>query len=531
MKPGTVLLVGLVTACTQQADDETPVSTDTSDDSPSDSDTAVTNGTDPVDTAVEDTAAPVPSGPTVRFAATSGRWSVPTQGDAAGFWTHDSDSAYAGAWSTMDLDGDGLVDLVHHGDGESSDQKVFGFDDEPYWNVHHGNGSGFDDEPVTWSVPALEDAPNGAIAASTHQFTNGRWSTMDIDGDGELELVHHSTPSTPVTSTFSTEDGTAWRVYDQVEGGFSSEATDWSLPDDDVTGYGFYGPSAAGIYYGWWTTTDMDGDGRPDLVVTAGAGLGNDEVWGLDDGSPHWRVHLNTGEGFSDTATEWSVPDLDTEQDKGVYLSEASVAAIGFWSLLDLTGDGLPDLVQRGHTVDGVGEVFQSGGVASWKVYANTGSGFQDTATSFTVPDIEGVPLVHLEHLQADFDKGSWSVRDMNGDGIVDLAVFGESVGAYQVDVLGLDDAPHWDIYPGGDDGFSLTPTPWAVPALGGSGVWQPTASSSQTGFWLTLDMDGDGHLDLVQQQDTPESLGANAVFEDDDGPYWKIWRGEPATP
>jgi hypothetical protein len=97
-----------------------------------------------------------------------------------------------------------------------------------------------------------------------------------------------------------------------------------------------------------WTRADLTGDGRLDLVVTdrdasVSAGPTTPML-----GRSRWRLFTNHGEGFDEAGVEWSLPDYGNPPSEGdAWFGE------GFdrytdgldWSLTDLTGDAVPDLV------------------------------------------------------------------------------------------------------------------------------------------------------------------------------------------
>ena len=101
-------------------------------------------------------------------------------------------------------------------------------------------------------------------------------------------------------------------------------------------------------------------------------------------GRARWDVYANDGRGLSDTPTPFTLP---------FPLSEVAGAYLGGYvgqnhTVLELTGDGLPDLVvhRGGVSPDEDARL----GRAHWLVYRNTGDGFDSTALRWTLP----VPLV-----------------------------------------------------------------------------------------------------------------------------------------
>jgi len=110
-----------------------------------------------------------------------------------------------------------------------------------------------------------------------------------------------------------------------------------------------------------WSLIDMDGDGKPDLVVTSVADS-NGYTYGARiqygaSSSPYWMVYLNNGNGFSSTPIHWSTPQGGNNYE---HLGNSFVGGFDYvaneatptgnygqqsWSLMDMDGDGKPDLV------------------------------------------------------------------------------------------------------------------------------------------------------------------------------------------
>ncbi|MCD4739346.1 MAG: FG-GAP-like repeat-containing protein, partial [Anaerolineae bacterium] len=103
---------------------------------------------------------------------------------------------------------------------------------------------------------------------------------------------------------------------------------------------------------------DMNGDGLPDVVHRESTSTNNGEVW----------VWLNTGSGWSERQT-WG----DTEgTGGGSYVRHVNSGNDTQVDMLDMNGDGLPDVVHRESTSTNNGEVW---------VWLNTGSGWSERQT------------------------------------------------------------------------------------------------------------------------------------------------------
>jgi rubredoxin len=145
---------------------------------------------------------------------------------------------------------------------------------------------------------------------------------------------------------------------------FDATPAAWSTPSGGTQDNGYAWVGGGDGYTGdqYWTTMDMTGDGLPDLVVTA-----IDGVQFGSKGARSWKVYTNTKSGFAAQATTWSTPSGGTIDNGYAWVSGGDgYAGDQYWTTMDMTGDGLPDLVVT--ATDGV--QFGSNGAPSWKVYA-----------------------------------------------------------------------------------------------------------------------------------------------------------------
>ncbi|KAB2889157.1 MAG: hypothetical protein F9K40_19975 [Kofleriaceae bacterium] len=135
---------------------------------------------------------------------------------------------------------------------------------------------GFATAASDWTLPA------GAAMAGFGAFegvnTLGRFRAVDLDGDRRPDIVW--------THWFDddTVGAMRWMRHPGVVGGFADDAVPWSLP---ATGGPFLYASDWGQYPSY-DMLDLDGDARPELVVTF---RGN----GGPVGNQHWEVYRNEG--------------------------------------------------------------------------------------------------------------------------------------------------------------------------------------------------------------------------------------------
>jgi len=363
-------------------------------------------------------------------------WSTPS-----GF--HNTSETYH---NTLDMNNDGLPDLVHTYNG-----GYFGTPGNYYWKVYLNTGSGFSSSATNWSTP-----DTFTNTSSTYH------TTMDMNNDGLPDLVHAYSGG-----YFGTSGNYYWKVYLNTGSGFSSSATNWSTPDTFV--------NTSSTYH---TTMDMNHDGLPDLVHTYDGGY-----FGTS-GNYYWKVYLNTGSGFSSSATNWSTPDT-------------FINAYGtYHSTIDMNNDGLPDLV---HTYNG--GYFGTSGNYYWKIYLNTGSGFSSAATNWSTPGTVGV----FHNTSGTYH----TTMDMNNDGLPDL------VHSYYGDYFGTSGNYYWKVYFNTGSGFSDMVTNWSTP--GTVGVFHNAYGT----YHGTMDMNNDGFPDLIHAY-YGDYFGAPNTY------YWKVYLTSP---
>ncbi len=271
----------------------------------------------------------------------------------------------------------------------------------------------------SWPVPA-SGLSDGFYTSSSATGTRW-WALLDMDGDHLPDLVQTGDPARTGGYVFGAGTATPyWKVFRNTGSGFALTAINWPVPDIGLSDGPYVTFSATGTR--WWSTLDLDGDGRPDLVQTGDPARTGGYVFGAGTATPYWKVFRNTGSGFAATATTWATPDIGLSD--GPYTT-SSATGVRWWSTMDMDGDRRPDLVQTGDPARTGGYVFGAGtATPSWKVFSNSGSGFARAATSWSTPDIglgDG-PYVTFSATGVRW----WSTLDMNGDGRVDLAQTGD---------------------------------------------------------------------------------------------------------
>jgi RHS repeat-associated protein len=301
---------------------------------------------------------------------------------------------------------------------------------------------------ITFAAPRSDDVKvasfRDADACTTRDF-------IDLDGDARPDLVK--------TGAWSTA-APVWKVHRNIGhlGGvmFTAQPVDWPAPvgciekRDQRTAGDFLDNVTL------WSTFDIDGDGRPDLVDGRDAN--------------QWRVHRNTGQGFATTYTPWREAGCTVGCLDYVRGGLASPTNGIDRDTVDLDGDGRPDHIDT--------RVWSSSN-PRWRVRYNTGQGF---AARIDVP----APTAWLRN--GGPNSGDRTIRtdlfDLNGDGLPD-----------KVTAQGNSNGWHWDVWYGVGRGFVLTPIRWESPPRDFLRAWD----AAQREFrYDVLDVNGDALPDFV---------------------------------
>jgi hypothetical protein len=324
-------------------------------------------------------------------------------------------------WRVADLDGDGKEDLVHL---TSAD----------YWRTWTSNGDG------TFRMGMFRPWAGYSVS------TGPDWLVGDFNGDGKDDLVH--------------------LVGDHVN--------TWTSNGNGTFRFGTFKPWAGyNVADGrGWRVTDLNGDGRSDLVHLTSA----DYVY----------TWLSNGDGTYQVGTFKPAAGY-------------SVAAGRDWLVADLNADGKGDLVHlvgeyvRSWISNGDG-TFAIGYFGPWVGYA-TGDG-----RGFRVIDLNGDGKSDLVHLTSGDRVTTWT---SNGDGSFQMGTFNPWAG------YSISSGPDWlatslDVDADGDLVHLVgeSARPWTSNGNGTFHVgmfkpWPGYTTGDGRG-WLVADLNGDGKSDLV---------------------------------
>ena len=432
------------------------------------------------------------------FSSTETSWSLPLGGKISGGTTYgfnnaagtaiSSDNTGSQTWGLQDVNGDSKPDLVVFAQLQGGNVTSFSPSSSQYWKVYLNSGSGFSSTPSNWSLPAGGSIIGGNTlgfvgAAGTAQSSNNTgsqsWTLADMDGDAKPDLVVCAQLQAGNVTCFSPGSNQYWKVYSNNGSGFVSTPTNWNLPNGGRltggTSYGFDNTSGSANSSDntgaqSWAITDLTGDKKPDLVVTAQLQAGN--VTCFSPGSnQYWKVYTNTGSAFNTTPVNWSLPN------GGAILGGTTFGfnSIGYssnsshntgsqtWSIMDFDTDNRPDLVICAQMQAGNTTCFSPGNAPYWKVYGNNGGGFNNNVVNWPLPlggSIIGGTTYGFNQISgsaaAQDNTGSqtWVVMDIDGDAKPNLVVTAQLQGG-NVTSFSPSSSQYWKVY-GSDAALSV---------------------------------------------------------------------------
>ncbi len=460
----------------------------------------------------------------------AGNWPVPHDtyvGYSSGFY-HLSDDYSDSQYSVFDIDGDGLPDIVQTADFNGY-YDVWGMGTpNQYWRVFFNTGTGYDLTPTNWPVP--HDTYVGYSSGFYHlsdDYSDSQYSVFDIDGDGLPDIVQTADFNGYYDVWGMGTPDQYWRVFFNNGAGFDATPTNWPVPHDTYVGY------SSGFYHlsddysdSQYSVFDIDGDGLPDIVQTADFN-GYYDVWGMGTPDQYWRVFFNNGAGFDATPTDWPVPhDTYVGYSSGFYHLNDDFSDSQY-SVFDIDADGLPDIVQTAdfngyYDVWGMGTPDQT-----WRVFFNTGAGFDPTPTDWSVPHDTYVGYSSgFYHLSDDYSDSQYSVFDIDADDLPDIVQTADFNGYYDVWGMGTPNQ-YWNVFLNTGAGFEDEPVRFGVPHdtdVGYSSGFYHLSDDYSDSQYSVFDIDGDGWVDIVQTADFNGYYDVWGVGAPDQ--YWRVFLG-----
>ena len=516
------------------------------------------------------------------FSSTVTNWSTPVGGQYSSTGTNlgllsVGSSAYTNnnsqTWSMLDMNGDGQSDLVitSQYSSSSNNHQQFGAGSNPYWKVYLSNGTDFATTVTNWFTPVGGQYSStgtnlGLLSVGSNAYTNNlsqTWNMADMDGDARPDLVITSQYSSSSNNhqQFGAGSNPYWKVYLNTGTGFSSTVTNWSTPvggQYSSTGTNLGLLSVASSAYTnnlsqTWSMADMDGDAKADLIITSQyySSSNNHQQFGAGS-NPYWKVYLSNGTDFASTVTNWSTPVGGQYSSTGTNLGLLSAGSSAYtnnlsqtWSMADMDGDGMPDLVitSQYSSSSNNHQQFGAGSTPYWKVYRNNGTDFATSVSNWFTPiggqySSTGTNLGLLSLASSAYTNNnsqSWSTTDLNADGRADVVITSQySSSSNNHQQFGAGSNPYWKVYLNDGSDFASAVTNWFTPVggqysstgmnLGLLSVGSSAYTNNLSQTWSIADMDGDENPDLVICSQYSSSSNNHQQFGAGSNPYWKVY-------
>jgi RHS repeat-associated protein len=356
----------------------------------------------------------------------------------------------------LDMNGDGFPDLVDAWPVHEQDDGCSGSGAADSWDVYFGSAAGFAAAPVSWAVPF-----RGLMCDLDRKNATATWlSTADVTGDGIPDFI--DARATP----WMVYPGTAHSPYSPAGTWGFDVAQPWPAPLANTQVIEEAELGNPGPNNDWQGNAivqdllDMNGDGRLDLVRTAGPG-----------GNTVWRVWPNTGTGFG--AEEM----LPASTNAIAFLSDDDGMVLGTF---DINGDGLPDTVLSQRTRSAPYSGY-------WEVWLHSGHAI-NWYQQWSLPAAGS--WRHIRKSQGDPLDTVRDFIDINGDGLPDV-----------VDRSGWSTTNRkWQVFLNRGAGFAPQPALWEAPV---DRLRCASSGGGQT-FLDIIDVDGDGLVDFVDFSASP---------------------------
>ena len=262
----------------------------------------------------------------------------------------------------IDLTGNGLLDIIQHGWDEST----------THIGAWINTGVGWQDVSSAYTPPpTIADESGGQVGV------DGGVRFIDLTGNGLTDMVQHS----------------YWGNGNTHSGAWINTGTGWQ----DVSNAYTPPPTIADVFNGIY---GLDGGVRlVDLTGNGLIGMVQHSYWG--DGNTHSGAWINTGTGWQDVSSVYTPSPTISD-------TFSQMGLDGGVRLIDLTGDGLVDMVQ--HSFWGDGNTHSG----AW-INIGSGWGWRNVSSAYTPP-----PTISDTFSQMGLDGGVRFI-DLNDDGLVDM--------------------------------------------------------------------------------------------------------------
>ena len=327
------------------------------------------------------------------------------------------DHTNANLWgnSFMDINGDGMPDIVRWSAGQPNGYSTSLFGNQVFLNTGHGFN-------LAQNFLLPTDTVNNGVLVLDHNETSSQYnygisgnSFKDINGDGLPDIVRWTAGQKNGYKSPSPQNLSGNQVFINTGTGFYLDSN-FLLPTDSSGAV----LSLESSYWDTWgdhnygnSFMDINGDGLPDIVRWS-AGQPN----GLSSMYYGNQVFLNNGRGFTLDSNF-----LFPADSSGKVFTLNNISAVNFASsyensFQDINGDGLPDIVRwtTGQTNGYVNSNWTNGN----QVFINTGTGFY-LDSGYSLPVDPSGNVLPLDASLTSINYCGSTYKDINGDGIPDI--------------------------------------------------------------------------------------------------------------
>ncbi|MCB9578527.1 MAG: hypothetical protein H6717_15990 [Polyangiaceae bacterium] len=372
-----------------------------------------------------------------------------------------------------DLTGDGAPDLIVTQDDCDPDVG------STRWDAYPGSAAGLAAAPTSLSLPAARcgvkfDKPARSSGAL-------EYGLLDATGDGFPDLV------VVQDDCDATVGATHWDVYAGSAAGFAAAPSAYALPAGRCgVIWDELGKSSGALEY---VLMDLTGDSRVDLLV-------HQDDCDASVGTTRWDVYGGSASGFAAAPSAYALPAARC----GVKFDEPARSSGALeYALLDVGGDGAPDLVVVQDDCDG------TIGASHWDVYGGSASGFAAAPSAYALPAARcSVPWTALGKSSG---AVHYSLLDVSCDGAPDLVVS-------QDDCDTAVGQSHWDVYPGSAAGLAASPAAVSLPAARCGVSFDALGKASGAVHYGMLSWQATDHPSLLVTRDTCDATVGAAHWD-----------------